>query len=132
MIFPSVNWDSFPRKNCCSFRLCPNYLPPRPFPQFGQPVQLLSSVKIKDLKVNLGLKILYIHDIISYICNLKKQFKVQIIGIWRKSTPLIDQKCTYEKVPTNFGRALPPHIWTKSKRRAISSREIFPMAKNQC
>ena len=27
----------------------------------------------------------------------------------------IDQKCTYEKVTKNLGRALPPLIWTKSK-----------------
>ena len=49
-----------------------------PSPQFGQLVQLFSDVEIQDLKVSLGLKILYN---IQYLCNLKKQFKVQIIGI---------------------------------------------------
>ena len=38
-------------------KYCPNYLPP-PFPQFGQ---FFSGVEIQDLKVSLGLKILYIH-----------------------------------------------------------------------
>ena len=37
-------------------------------PKFGQLVQLFSDVEIQDLKVSLGLKILYIY-------NLKKQFK---------------------------------------------------------
>ena len=58
----------FPRKNCCSFGFCPNYLPP--FPQFGQLVQLFSDVEIQDLKVSLGLKILHIH----YNIQPKKQF----------------------------------------------------------
>ena len=40
----------------------------------------------------------------------KKQFKVQIIGILEEKTPLIDQKCTYEKVPKNLGRAPLPHL----------------------
>ena len=38
------------------------------FPQFGQLVQLFSDVEIQDLKVSLGLKILYI----LYKFNLKK------------------------------------------------------------
>ena len=52
-----------------------------PSPQFGQLVELFSDVEIQDLKVNLGLKILCIHYNILYIYNLKKHFKVQIIGI---------------------------------------------------
>ena len=42
---------------------------------FGQLVQLISQVKIQDLKVSLGLKIVYILYNILYIYNLK------IIGI---------------------------------------------------
>ena len=49
-----------------------------PPPQFRQLVQLFSDVKIQDLKVSLGLKILYIHT--TYI-QPKQQFKFQIIGI---------------------------------------------------
>ena len=37
-----------------------------------------------------------------------------------------DQKCTYEKVTKNLGRALPPLIWTKSKRTAVFFRAPFP------
>ena len=43
-----------------------------PSPQFGQLVQLFSDVEIQDLKDSLLYYILY---------NLKKQLKVQIIGI---------------------------------------------------
>ena len=60
-------------------------------PQFGQLVQLVqlfSNVKIQDLKVSLGLKILYIHYNILYIYYIyiqpKKQLKVQYIGIFEE------------------------------------------------
>ena len=52
--------DDLLRKNCCSFGFCPNYLPPSRSHQFGQLVQLVSDVEIRDLKVSLGLKILYV------------------------------------------------------------------------
>ena len=45
--------------------------------QFGQLVQLFFDVEIQDLKVSLGLKILYT----LYNTPTKKQLKVQIIGI---------------------------------------------------
>ena len=54
----------------------------------------------------------------------KKQFKVKIIGILEEIDSFIDQKCTYEKVTTNLGRA-PPLIWTKSKTTATSFREAI-------
>ena len=41
-------------------------LPPTPSPQFGQLVQLFSDVEIQDLKVSLGLKILYVQYIMIY------------------------------------------------------------------
>ena len=61
----------FPKKICCSYVFCPNYLRPLPAPppQFGQLVQLFSDVEIQYLKVSLGLKILYINY--TYI-QLKK------------------------------------------------------------
>ena len=71
--------EGLTKKNCCSFGFCPNYLPPSP--QFGHLVQFFSNVKIQNLKVSLGLKLLYIHDDILYIQPKKKQFKVQTIGI---------------------------------------------------
>ena len=43
-----------------------------------------SEVKIQDLKVSLELRILYILYNILYICNLKKQLKVQYIGIFEE------------------------------------------------
>ena len=52
-------------RDSCSFGFCPNYRPP--VPDFGQLVQLFSDVKIQDLKVSLGLKILYIHRNTLYI-----------------------------------------------------------------
>ena len=50
---PWIFRDCLTRKNCC--------LPPPPSSQFRQLVQLFSDVKIQDLKVSLGLKILFIH-----------------------------------------------------------------------
>ena len=43
-----------------------------PLPQLGQLLQLFSDVKIQDLKVSLGQKILFIHYDILYTYNLKK------------------------------------------------------------
>ena len=34
-------------------------------------------------------------------------------------TPLIDQKCTYEKVPKNLGRALPPSFGQNPKEQQL-------------
>ena len=68
------------RKYCLSFGFCPPTPPSSP--KLGQRVQLFSEVGIQDLKDSLGLKMLYVlYIIIPYIYNLKKQFKVQIIGI---------------------------------------------------
>ena len=53
----------------------------------------------------------------------KKQFEGQIIGILEEKTPLIDQKCTYEKVPNLGWALLTPLIWTKSKRTPVSFRD---------
>ena len=50
----------------------------------------------------------------------------KLLPFWRKETPFIDQKCTYEKVTNNLGRALLPLIWTKSKRTATFFRETIP------
>ena len=47
-----------------------HFLKTRVLDLFGQLLQLFSQVKIQDLKVSLGLKILYIHYNILYIYNL--------------------------------------------------------------
>ena len=52
--------------------------------KFWQLLQFFSDVEIQDLKVGLGLKILYILYKIQYIYNLKKQINVQIIGILKE------------------------------------------------
>ena len=65
-----------------SFGFCPNYLQPPHSPQFGKLVQLFSDVEIQDLKVSLGLKILYM----IYI-QPKKQFIDQIIDILEEIYP---------------------------------------------
>ena len=66
--------DVLLRKKLLFFWILSKLLPP-PSLQFGQLVQLFFDVEIQDLKVSLGLKILYI------LCNTrtKKQLKVQII-----------------------------------------------------
>ena len=77
--------EGFNEKKTFSFGHCPNYLnTPPPWPRFGQLDPLFSEVEIQDLKVSLELRILYILYDIRYICNLKKQLKVQYIGIFEE------------------------------------------------
>ena len=40
--------------------------------------------------------------------NLKNSLKFKLLAFWRKKTPFIYQKCTYEKVTKKLGRP-PPH-----------------------
>ena len=62
-------------------------------------------------------------SLIELSWTAKKQFKVQIIGILE--TPIIDQKCTYEKVTNKLGRALPPPL-DKIQNNSYFFRETFP------
>ena len=89
-------------------------------PQFGQLVQLLPDVEIKDLKVTLGLKRPYILNDILYIYNLKNSLEFKFLVFWRKWTPFIDQKYNPEKVPKNWARPSLPLIWTKFKFKILS------------
>ena len=63
---------------------------------------------------------------VGHVYNLKNSLKFKSLAFRRKWTPFVDQKCTYEKVTKNLGRALPPLIWTKSKRTSVFPRETFP------
>ena len=63
---------------------------------------------------------------VGHVYKLKNSLKFKLLSFWRKKTPIIDQKCTYEKVTKNLGRALPLLIWTKSKRTAAFFRDVFP------
>ena len=74
------------KKSCSSFGLCPNNLPPSP--QFGQLVQLFLNAKNVDLGniqndslSKILLKERQITCFVGHVYNLKKLFKVQIIGI---------------------------------------------------
>ena len=72
----------FYEKNCCSFGFCPNHPPPPPPPNLDNFYNFFSDVEIQDLKVNLGLKILFILYLLYMLyIQPKTQFKVQIIGI---------------------------------------------------
>ena len=42
----------------------------------------------------------------GHVYNLKDILKLKLLAFWRKETPFIDQKCTYEEVTKNFGRHL--------------------------
>ena len=66
MFWKSLGKVSWEKKNCCSFGFCPSYLPPSP-PNLVNLNDFFSDVEIQDLKVSLGLKILYILNIILYI-----------------------------------------------------------------
>ena len=68
----------------------------------------------------------------SCIQPKKNSLKFKLLAFWRKMTPFIDQKCTYEKVTKNLCMALPPSpIWTKSKRTATFFRETVPYCKKR-
>ena len=54
---------------------------------------------------------------ILYTYNLKKSLEFKSLAFWRKQFPFIDQKCTYEKVPKNLGRALPPSFRQNPKEQ---------------
>ena len=50
--------------------------------------------------------------------QLKNSLMFKLLSFWRKYTPFIDQKCTYEKVTKILGRALPPpHLDKIQKNR---------------
>ena len=74
-----------PEKSCCSFGICPNYPPLPPHsPKFGQLAQLFSDVKIRDLKVSLELKILYILYNMLYIQPKKVSLEIKLLPFLRK------------------------------------------------
>ena len=66
-------------------------------------------------------KLLHIKYYIQYTYNLKKSLEFKSLAFWRKQFPFIAQKCTYEKVPKNLGRALPPHLDKIQKNSSIFS-----------
>ena len=77
--YESIESDKrrFPEKKKCILpsiaRITP--LTPPPCPQFGQLVQLFSDVKIQELKVSLGLEILYIiYRVLFLTVPLKFQY----------------------------------------------------------
>ena len=55
---------------------------------------------------------------VMYTTKRKNSLKFKLLSFWRKYTPFIDQKCTYEKVTKILGRALPPpHLDKIQKNR---------------
>ena len=56
------------------------------------------------------------------INNKKNSLKFKLLAFWRKQTPFIDQKCTFEKVPKKLGRALP----TPSFGQNAKEQQFFP------
>ena len=61
-------------------------------------------------------KFFFNKGLVGHVYNLKNSLKFKLLAFWRKLTPFIDQKCTYEKVTKIW--AGPPPIWIKSKRIA--------------
>ena len=60
----------------------------------------------------------YRETFVSHVYNIKNSLKFKLLSFWRKYTPFIDQKCTYEKVTKILGRALPPpHLDKIQKNR---------------
>ena len=94
-----------------SFGFCPNYLQPPHSPQFGKLVQLFSDVEIQDLKVSLGLKILYIHYNILYIQPKNRFWKGD--KNFRQGPPLPSFEQTPNEQQLFFRK--PSHSWVIQK-----------------
>ena len=114
----------FSEKGSCSFKFCPNTSTPSP--HFGQLVPLFFNAKNVDLsdiqKDSLSKKFLKLRQntcFVGHVYIIKNSFKFKLLAFWRKKTPFIGQKYTYENVTKNLGKPPPPLIWTKSKRRAF-------------
>ena len=54
---------------------------------------------------------------VGHVYNLKNSLKFKLLAFWRKHTAFIDQKCTYEKVTKNLGKALPPSFGQNPKEQ---------------
>ena len=66
---------------------------------------------------------------VSHVYNIKNSLKFKLLAFWRKWTPFIDQKCTYEKVKKKFGQGAPPPsppIGQNPKEEQLFFRETFP------
>ena len=56
------------------------------------------------------------------LTTIKDSLKFKLLAFWRKWTPFIDQKCTFEKVPKKLGRALPtPSFGQNAKEKQFFS-----------
>ena len=62
----------------------------------------------------------------SCIQHKKNSLKFKLLSFWRKYTPFIDQKCTYETVAKNLGRALPPPDLEKIQKNSSFFRDVVP------
>ena len=65
----------------------------------------------------------YDTDILYIKYNLENSFKFKLLVFWQKKTPLLNKNAPLGNVPKKIGRALPPIIWTKSKRKHFFSGE---------
>ena len=61
---------------------------------------------------------IYIHT------TQKDSLRFKLLAFWRKQTPIIDQKCTHEKVTKNLGRALPPHVEKIQKNSSFFCKNV--------
>ena len=93
------------KKKMFSFRHCPNYLNPPPWPQFGQLGPLFSDVKIQDLKVNLKQP----KTTLNNLKQPKKTIKSAIHWhFWRNRLFLLTKNALLERGPKNSGMGRPP------------------------
>ena len=121
----SVSRTFFWEKNALFWALPEFPLPPTPSPHFGQLVQLFSDVRIQDLKVSLGLKVIFI----LYLDNLKDSSKFKLLAL-EEMDSFFDQKCTPWKCAKKLGQGLPPPSFGRcpknAQKNAYFSQENVP------
>ena len=55
----------------------------------------------------------------GHVYTLKISLEFKLLALWRKKTPFLDQKCTYEKVPKKLGMALPPPSFGQNPKEQL-------------
>ena len=110
-----------PEKKMLYFGHCLNFLFPQPPPpNLGNLYNFFSDVRIQDLKVSLGLKVLYI----LYLYNLKDSSKLKLLAL-EEVDSFFTKNAPLENVPKNLDRAFPPPPHSGNAQKMPKRMHIF-------